>query len=126
MGTQQYTILVVDDEENIRWLYKEELEEEGYGIVAAASGEEALQMVTESKPDLVVMDIKMPGISGVDALIKIKEIDKNIPVILCSAYGDYKQDFTTWASDAYVVKAASLDELKKAIREVLEKRYPGK
>ena len=126
METQQYTILVVDDEENIRWLYKEELEEEGYSIVAAASGEEALEMISESKPDLVVMDIKMPGISGVDALIKIKEIDKNIPVILCSAYGDYKQDFTTWASDAYVVKAASLDELKKAIREVLEKRYPGK
>ncbi|MCD6430785.1 MAG: response regulator [Deltaproteobacteria bacterium] len=125
MDTQQYTILIVDDEENIRWLYKEELEEEGYGIAAAASGEEALQMVPEIKPDLVVMDIKMPGISGVDALIKIKEIDKNIPVILCSAYGDYKHDFTTWASDAYVVKAASLDELKKAIREVLEKRYPG-
>ena len=126
MDTKQYTILIVDDEENIRWLYKEELEEEGYGIAAAASGEEALQMVPEIKPDLVVMDIKMPGISGVDTLIKIKEIDKNIPVILCSAYGDYKHDFTTWASDAYVVKAASLDELKKAIREVLEKRYPGK
>ena len=126
MDTQQYTILVVDDEENIRWLYKEELEEEGYSIAVAASGEEALQMVPEIKPDLVVMDIKMPGISGVDTLIKIKEIDKNIPVILCSAYSDYKQDFSTWASDAYVVKAASLDELKKAIREVLKKRYPKK
>ena len=126
MSTQQYTIMVVDDEENIRWLYKEELEEEGYSIATAASGEEALQIITEIKPDLVVMDIKMPGISGVDTLIKIKEIDKNIPVILCSAYGDYKQDFTTWASDAYVVKSASLDELKKAIREVLEKRFPKK
>ena len=126
MDTQQYTILIVDDEENIRWLYKEELEEEGYIIATAASGEEALRMVPEIKPDLVVMDIKMPGISGVDALVKIKEIDKNTPVILCSAYGEYKQDFTTWASDAYVVKAASLVELKKAIREVLEKRYPGK
>ncbi|MEA1921806.1 MAG: response regulator [Pseudomonadota bacterium] len=126
MDTQPYSILVVDDEENIRWLYKEELEEEGYNITAAASGEEALQIVPKLKPDLVVMDIKMPGISGVDTLIKIKEMDKNIPVILCSAYGDYKQDFTTWASDAYVVKAASLDELKKAIREVLEKRYPKK
>ena len=126
MDTQPYLILVVDDEENIRWLYKEELEDEGYNIKAAASGEEALQMVPAIKPDLVVMDIKMPGLSGVDTLIKIKEMDKNIPVILCSAYGDYKQDFTTWASDAYVVKAASLDELKKAIREVLEKRYPKK
>ena len=124
METLQQTILVVDDEENIRWLYKEELEEEGYRIAAAASGEEALEMVSELRPDLVVMDIKMPGISGVDALIKIKEIDKNIPVILCSAYGDYKQDFSTWASDAYVVKASNLDELKKAITRVLGERQP--
>lgn len=122
MESRQYTILVVDDEENIRWLYKEELEEEGYKITAAASGEEALEIIPALKPDLVVMDIKMPGISGVDTLIKIKEIDKNIPVILCSAYSDYKQDFTTWASDAYVVKAANLDELKKAITNILEKR----
>jgi len=124
METQQYTILVVDDEENIRWLYKEELEDEGYQVTAAASGEEALALVSELKPDLVIMDIKMPGISGVDALIKIKEIDKNIPVILCSAYSDYKQDFSTWASDAYVVKSSNLDELKKAITKVLGEHQP--
>ncbi len=123
MGTRQYTILVVDDEDNIRWLYREELEEEGYIIADAASGEAALEIVPEIKPDLVVMDIKMPGISGVDTLIRIKELDKDIPVILCSAYGDYKQDFSTWASDAYVVKSASLDELKKAIARVLSQRY---
>jgi len=126
MATQQYTIMVVDDEDNIRLLYKEELEEEGYKIAAAASGEEALEILSKVNPDLIVMDIKMPGMSGVETLIKVKEIDKNIPVILCSAYGDYKQDFTTWASDAYVVKAASLDELKRSIIEVLEKRYPQK
>ncbi|NPA24925.1 MAG: response regulator [Deltaproteobacteria bacterium] len=124
MREKPFTILVADDEENIRLLYSEELEEEGYKVIAAADGEEALTKVVELKPDLVVMDIKMPGISGVDALIKIKEIDRNLPVILCSAYSDYKQDFSTWASDAYVVKAANLDELKKAIAEVLAKRYP--
>ena len=124
MREKPFTILVADDEENIRLLYSEELEEEGYKVIAAADGEEALSKVVELKPDLVVMDIKMPGISGVDALIKIKEIDRNLPVILCSAYSDYKQDFSTWASDAYVVKAANLDELKKAIAEVLAKRYP--
>ena len=126
MNERQYNILVVDDEENIRWLYQEELEDEGYKVTAAADGEEALRMVPEIKPDLVVMDIKMPGISGVDALCKIKEYDKNIPVILCSAYGEYKQDFSCWASDAYVVKSASLDELKNAIADVLKKKYPDK
>ncbi|MBN2706881.1 MAG: response regulator, partial [Deltaproteobacteria bacterium] len=83
MEEEKYSILVVDDEENIRWLYKEELEEEGYIINAAASGEEALAMVPKLKPDLVVMDIKMPGLSGVETLIKMKEADRNLPVILC-------------------------------------------
>ncbi len=124
MTQQQFSILVADDEENIRLLYLEELEEEGYQVTAAASGEEALEKIAAIRPDLVVMDIKLPGISGVDALVKIKEIERDLPVILCSAYSDYKQDFTTWASDAYVVKAASLEELKKAIREVLGRRYP--
>jgi len=124
MSEQQFSILVADDEENIRLLYLEELEEEGYQVTAAATGEEALEKIAAHKPDLVVMDIQLPGISGVDALVRIKEIDRNLPVILCSAYSDYKQDFTTWASDAYVVKAASLDELKKAIAEVLCRRYP--
>jgi CheY-like chemotaxis protein len=124
MTQQQFSILVADDEENIRLLYLEELEEEGYQVTAAASGEEALEKIAATKPDLVVMDIKLPGISGVEALVRIKEIDRDLPVILCSAYSDYKQDFTTWASDAYVVKAASLEELKKAIAEVLCRRYP--
>ena len=124
MTQQQFSILVADDEENIRLLYLEELGEEGYQVTAAASGEEALDKIAATRPDLVVMDIKLPGISGVDALVRIKEIDRDLPVILCSAYSDYKQDFTTWASDAYVVKAASLEELKKAIREVLCRRYP--
>ncbi len=124
MTQQQFSILVADDEENIRLLYLEELGDEGYQVTAAASGEEALDKIAATRPDLVVMDIKLPGISGVDALVRIKEIDRDLPVILCSAYSDYKQDFTTWASDAYVVKAASLEELKKAIREVLCRRYP--
>ena len=112
-------ILVVDDEESIRLLYQEELEDEGYNVKTAASAEEALEIVPEFHPDLVIMDIKMPGMSGVEALIKIKEMDRNIPVILCSAYGEYKQDFSTWASDAYVVKSANLNELKKHIQTIL-------
>ncbi|RLB71425.1 MAG: response regulator [Deltaproteobacteria bacterium] len=113
-------ILVVDDEESIRLLYQEELEDEGYHVKTAASAEEALEIVPDFHPDLVIMDIKMPGMSGVEALIKIKEMDRNIPVILCSAYGEYKQDFSTWASDAYVVKSANLNELKKHIRTILD------
>jgi len=52
-------------------------------------------------------------------LKRIREKDKHLPIILCSAYSDYKQDFTTWASDAYVVKCADLTELKSTIRRLL-------
>jgi CheY-like chemotaxis protein len=118
--TQPYRILVVDDEESIRLLYEEELTDEGYEVQSAASAEEALKVIPAFKPHLVTMDIKMPGMSGVDALIRIKEIDRSIPVILCTAYGEYKQDFSTWASDDYVVKSSSLDELKQHIQRLLK------
>lgn len=115
-------IMVVDDEENIRFLYKEELMDEGYDVVLAASGQEALDLLADTKPDLLTLDIKMPGMDGIETLRKIKEIDKELPVVLCTAYGQYKQDFSSWASDAYVVKSADLAELKSVIKEILENK----
>jgi len=111
--------MVVDDEENIRFLYKEELEDEGFAVELAQNGEEALEKLPDFKPDLITLDIKMPGINGIEVLKRIREQDRKLPIILCSAYGEYKQDFTTWASDAYVVKCADLTELKTTIRRLL-------
>jgi DNA-binding response OmpR family regulator len=114
-------ILVVDDEEGIRQLYKKELEEEGYKVELAERGEEALKKLSRSKPDVVILDLKMPGMGGLEILERIREQDKDVPVIICTAYGEYKSDLTTWASDAYVVKSADLTELKRVIRGFLEK-----
>jgi DNA-binding response OmpR family regulator len=113
-------ILVVDDEEGIRQLYKEELEDEGYKVELAERGEEALEKISESKPDVVILDLKMPGMGGLEVLERIRERDKDLPVIICTAYGEYKSDLTTWASDAYIVKSADLTELKGVIRGFLE------
>ena len=112
--------MVVDDEENIRFLYKEELEDEGFSVELAKNGEEALEKLPDFKPDLITLDIKMPGINGIEVLKRIREQDRELPIVLCSAYGEYKQDFTTWASDAYVVKCADLTELKTTIRRLLK------
>jgi CheY-like chemotaxis protein len=112
-------ILVVDDEESIRFLYKEELEEEGYLVECAQNGEEALERLSVFKPDLISLDIKMPVMDGIEALKRIREKERQLPIILCSAYGEYKQDLTTWASDAYVVKCADLTAFKFTIRKLL-------
>jgi len=112
-------IMVVDDEENIRFLYKEELMDEGYEVILASGGHEALELLKTNRPDLVTLDIKMPEMDGIETLRRIKEIDKELPVILCTAYGQYKQDFSSWASDAYVVKSADLKELKDTIKKIL-------
>ncbi len=116
-------VLVVDDEEGIRFLYKEELEEEGFEVVLASNGEEALEKLdADSGIDLVLLDIKMPGKDGVEVLRRIKEKNKDMPVILSTAYPHYKHEFGTWACDAYVVKSSDLTELKEIIRDVLEKQ----
>jgi CheY-like chemotaxis protein len=112
-------ILVVDDEESIRFLYKEELEEEGYIVECATNGEEALKKLPIFKPDLISLDIKMPVMDGIEALKRIRETERHLPIVLCSAYGEYKQDLTTWASDAYVVKCADLTNFKSTIRRLL-------
>jgi len=112
-------ILLVDDEDSIHLLYQEELGEEGYKIHSAFSGEEALEKLKNTEIDLVILDINMPGMNGLEALRKIKEINQSLPVILCSAYQEFKQDLSSWASDEYLVKSANLDELKAAVKRHL-------
>jgi DNA-binding response OmpR family regulator len=112
-------ILVVDDEENIRQLYKEELTEEGYEVYLAGSGEEAIRMVEEVQPDLVTLVVRMPGMDGIEVLRALKEKKRDLPMIMCTAYPEYKHNFGVWASEAYVVKSTDLKELKDTIKKVL-------
>jgi two-component system response regulator (stage 0 sporulation protein F) len=112
-------ILVVDDEESIRELYRAELADEGYDVDLAADGQQALRRLESGRPDLVTLDVKMPGIDGIETLRRIREKDATIPVILVTAFGEFKQDFNTWASDAYIVKSHDPTELKETVRKLL-------
>ncbi len=112
-------ILLVDDDHAIQLLYQEEFSDEGYAVESAFNGDEGLQIFTESSPDLVILDIQMPGLNGIEVLRQMKMINPSIPIILNSAYHDYKQDLGAWASDAYVVKSSDLTELKSTVHRFL-------
>ena len=115
-------ILVVDDEANIRLLYAEELADEGYEVVTAATTTEAVEKLQEGAFDLAVLDIKLKNESGIDLLQKLVKERHDMPVILCSAFSCYKDDFSAWLADGYIVKSSDLTELKQEIARVLAKK----
>lgn len=112
-------LLLVDDEESIQLVYREEFEDEGYQVISALNGADGLAKFKEEEPDLVILDIQMPGMNGVEVLRQMKMLKATVPVILSSAYQEFKQDLGTWASDEYVVKSGNLDELKRTVRRLL-------
>ena len=112
-------VLVVDDDQSLRLLYSKELTDEGHEVNTVPSGKDAIESIAQSRPDVVVLDIKMEGMDGLSVLDEIMKHDKTIPVILNTAYSTFKSDFTTWSADAYVVKSSDLNELKQTIRQVL-------
>ncbi len=114
-------ILLVDDEESIQFLYREEFSDLGYEVLSALNGDDALKLFAEHQPDLVILDIQMPGINGIEVLRQMKMQSAEVPVILCSAYHDYKQDLSSWASDEYVVKSGDTTELKEAVDRLINR-----
>jgi len=115
-------ILVVDDEHLIRWSLEQNLKKQGYEVVMAGSGEDALQMVREQQPDLVLLDIQLPGISGIEVLEKIKELDDEIIVIMLTAHGGLETAVNAMRIGAYdyVSKPFNLDELSIIVKKALE------
>ncbi len=112
-------ILIVDDEENICTLYKEEFEDMGYAVTTAADGPTALAAMDGAKFDLATLDMRMKGMDGIETLRRMKSKDADLPVIISSAYEEYKQDFGSWCSDAYIVKSADMETLRDAVKKIL-------
>lgn len=115
-------ILVVDDEKSLLTLYQRELQDDGHQVRTAADAHEALEWFKNERPDLVVLDIRLPGFNGLEAISCMMSIDKGVPVILNTAYPAFRDDFTSWLADAYVDKSSDLAELKKTIRDLLHAR----
>lgn len=115
-------LLIVEDDASLRTLYETEFREEGYEVALAATGQDALERVAEHAPDVIVLDIHLPGRNGLEVLRALLERHPEIAVILNSAYPGYKADFACWSADGYVVKSSDLRELKGAVEASLERR----
>ena len=88
MSEIKHTILVIDDQPGIRRLLMEVLTEEGYAVHTAANGYEGIQKVNELKPHLILMDINMPGMDGIETLRELKRMNQADKVIMMTAYGE--------------------------------------
>ncbi len=119
-------ILIVDDEPHLRLLYETELKRAGYQTLTASNAAQGLEVVQTMNPDLVILDIRMAGMDGIEALQHILDRDNRIPVILNTAFSSYRDNYLTWAADAYVTKSADVTELVETVRSVLESRLASR
>ncbi|MDD8019631.1 MAG: response regulator [Acidobacteriota bacterium] len=112
-------ILLIEDDQALSLLYEEELNKEGYSLAIVHDADSALEQVKKEKFDLIITDIRMPGKDGIELIANVMGLRKDIPIIINTAYQSYKDDFMTWAADAYIIKSSSLDELKSKIKELI-------
>ena len=116
--------MVVDDESDILFTVGQMLEMCGYEVIKAETGEECLSKLSKVIPDLVLLDIMMPKISGWDVAAKIKENPKwkNIPIVFLTAKGDTMSiGMGNMASEDYITKPFNIDDLKRRVERVLNK-----
>jgi two-component system response regulator (stage 0 sporulation protein F) len=118
MGQMAGKILIVDDQYGIRILLNEVFQKEGYQTYQAANGFQAIDIVKKDRPDLVILDMKIPGMDGIEILKRVKEIDKDIKVILMTAYGelDMIQEAKELGALSHFAKPFDIDEIRKAVR----------
>jgi CheY-like chemotaxis protein len=117
------TILLADDKKNIRNFCKQELEDEGYQVILACDGREAIERVQEKPIDLVILDLCMPRLSGLEAIEPIRAIVPEVPIILFTANDeDCLTDVRSQYAAACVEKSEDLTELKRAIVRTLAMR----
>ena len=116
------TVLVVDDEELIRWSLTEHLKSEGYEVLEGENGQQAVDLVRERSPDLVLMDLRMPVLDGLGALRRIREEGHETPVVVLTAHGgvDSAVEATRLGASDYLSKPFDLREISLVVRKAID------
>ncbi len=120
----KFTVLIIDDEEGIRESLSGIFEDEGYTVLTSSSGEEALKLLKEQSPDLILLDVWLPGIDGIQTLKEIKDLKPDLPVIMVSGHGNIELAVKATRVGAYdfLEKPLSLERVLLAAKRALEKR----
>ena len=117
-------LLVVDDQMGVRRLLYEAFSVEGYEVEMAASGHEALEKVKLAMPDLILMDMKMPGMNGLQTLQEIKKVNDAVVVIMMTAYGELEivAEAVKLGIKEYVTKPFDINELRETVKKLVMKK----
>ena len=120
-GRKEVSILVADDDPAMRSLVSDELKEEGYRVIPVSDGLEVMECLSETRPDLVITDLRMPH-GGLDVVARIKGVVPKTPVILMTAFGDRETESLAykWGASAYFNKPVRMADLKAAVKNLLD------
>ena len=119
------TILIIDVEAHVRMLYEEELTQLGHEVKSTDGGSDMVALVGTVSPDLIILDIKLGGKSGLDVLQEIRARHSKVPIILNTAYDSFRYDLKSIAADDYVVKSYDSSELMEKVRHLLACKAAG-
>ena len=121
MEEKNFSLLVVDDQNGVRRLLYEIFNDEGYLVRMATGGHEALKLVSQEMPDIVLLDIKMPGMNGLETLSELRKINPDLLVLMMTAYGDLEVvgQAKRLGVKLYIVKPFDLDEVRHLVKGLL-------
>lgn len=121
MTQSNYHLLIVDDQQGVRRLLYEAFSDEGYHVRIAEGGQEALKMVSQEVPDLILLDIKMPMMNGLETLKELRKIDPQVPVLMMTAYGELEvvESAKKMGVEHYIIKPFDLHEVRLLVKAIL-------
>jgi DNA-binding NtrC family response regulator len=108
-------VLIIDDEAHLRLLYRLELKLDGYDVIEAGTGGEGLKLLEQEEIDAVVMDLRLPDMEWRQLMDEMLTRQQRLPIIINTAYEQWRHDFHSWGAEAYIMKSSDLSDLKRAL-----------